>query len=201
MLLFSRNLAVGLADTHTHTHTLFTSSHPSNSLHLFGWITVWFVIILQLLTSEPISYDCVFFVVELFVCPEVNNWFLFCLLAYLVFLHTDYYFIQTFRELGNFFQMLFKHTQYFVSFVGSVVIWGLPFIIFLEISFPFLLCLHPTYSSFGVHSLSKHSSLWPRAWALEPACRYSNCDRQLDMWPWASYLACLWLSFQSEGWE
>lgn len=91
-----------------------------------------------------------------------------CFVCLLNFLCIDHCFIQTLRGLENIFHV-FKHTQYSASFVGSVVFWGLPFIIFLEISFPFLLCLHPTYSSSGVYSLSKNSKLVTELGLRSPA--------------------------------
>lgn len=67
-------------------------------------------------------------------------------------------FHSNFQRTGKSLLGVFKAPQYFVSFIGSAVIWGLPFTILLEISFPFLLCLPPPYSFFEVFSLGEHST-------------------------------------------
>lgn len=170
----------------------------------FGCITVWFITLTIIHQWNRQNYDCAFFAVQLSVFTEVNKWFVFCLLVCLVFLCTDRsFFHSNFQRTGKSFLDVFKTPWQFVSFVGSVVIWGLPFIIFLETSFPFLLCLHPTYSSLEVFSLGKHSILVTKSiglWSHLPGSKswlstgYVMLGRLLQ-------LTSLCLSFQSEVWE
>lgn len=117
---------------------------------LFCWITVWFVTLTTIHKWAKQNYDCISFAVQLFVFLKLI--IVFCLLRFGLYWSL---FHPNFHRPTKSFPDVFKHTQYFVSFVGSLVFWGLPFIIFLEISFPFLLGPHSTYSSFRVYSLGR----------------------------------------------
>lgn len=132
---------------------LFTSK-SARSMDMFSWL-YGFLFSLNLVID--LYFICLF--ASFFLCTD---WSLF---------HSD------FQRAGKSFPEVLKHTQYFVSFVGSVVIWGLPLICsgnFLPLS-----VVSPCHTFLFWGFLPRWAQClghWERALGPEP-------ERQLGVWP------------------
>lgn len=183
-MLFSSSPAMDLTDT----CTLF-SHPPILPMHLsFCWITVWFVTLTIIHKWTNQNCDCFFFVVQLFVFLKL---IVFCLLRFAL--------LSKLSQNWKIFSRCAQAHPIFCQFCWLTCVLGTSLYHLSGSFLPLSLCLHPTYSSFGVCCLGSRNRLVTES--VGSGARLPGFKSRLTTGyvTLANYFLCAWVSNLKDG--